>query len=305
MTFNLNRGRRAAAFLLVLALVILCLIPGAQAAYSVKTPLLLEAEDLTCASAILINAETGEALFEKEADSVIYPASATKILTIWLALQYGDMSQTVVVSKEAAKVPAGSSTIPLKAGEEINFRDPLYATMLRSGNEGANAIAEAISSTTEDFVSLMNETALALGCLSTHFANPHGYHDEAHYTTARDMALIARTAMQDETFRDIVKTTRYQLPADNKYKARTVKSINRFLIKSKNNQKTYYADGIGIKTGRTRAAGYCFVGAAERDGVTLISCVFKAKTDNARYTDTIKLMNYGFAALIQAAPANP
>ena len=265
---------------------------SARAEYDPGRPEDLKAEDLTCRSAILVEADTGEVIFEKNADALIYPASTTKILTTYLGLLLDDPDRIVTVSAAAMDIPSDSSTIPLSIGEQVRMEDLLYATMLRSGNEGANAIAEAVGGDVFNFVHLMNKAASSFGCISTHFANPHGYHDENHYSTAREMCTIARIAMQNETFRDIVRRDAYIMPEDNIYSERKLPSNNQFVNSS--NGETYYRYGIGIKTGNTTAAGYCYVGAAEKDGVTLISCVYHASSDAARYTDTIKLMQYGF-----------
>ena len=289
---------RAAVAIACAVMILTGLIPviarAEQPTYDPNYPQNLQPEHLTCSSAILVEAETGEVIFEKNADSRIYPASTTKILTAYLGLLLNDPDRQVTISASAMDVEEGSSMIPLSFGETVRFEDLIYATVLRSGNEGANAIAETVSGSIPAFAELMNTAAESFGCVATHFTNPHGLHDENHYTTARDMALIARTAMQNETFRDIVRRDRYEMPEDNIYKARTLPTNNRFMRNTADNAETYYPDGIGIKTGNTSAAGYCYVGAAERDGVTLISCVFHARSDAARYTDTIKLMDYGF-----------
>lgn len=147
----------------------------------------------------------------------------TKILTVLIALTFADdLNETVVVSENAVNVPADSSTMYLKAGEEIRLIDVIYGTMLLSANDGANVIAEAIAGDIPRFVDLMNTTAQTLGCDHSHFVNPHGYHDDNHYSTARDIAVIAREAMKNETFREIVATTSYQLPRTNKQRSRTI-----------------------------------------------------------------------------------
>ncbi len=288
--------KRVAALLLAL-LLWLPALPGADASstpeYNPDRPENLLPDHLTCTSAILIEASSGEVIFEKNADARIYPASTTKILTTYLGLMLDDPDRRVVVSASAMDIPEDSSTIPLSYGEEVRFMDVLYTTMLKSGNEGANVIAETVAGDSWSFVAWMNKAAESFGCTGTNFANPHGYHDENHYSTARDMALIARVAMQDERFRDIVSQTEYIMPEDNIYKERRLRTNNRFMVASDNSQ-VFYPYGIGIKTGNHSAAGYCYIGAAERDGVMLISCVFHARSDDARYTDTIKLLEYGF-----------
>ena len=209
-----GRIRRGLTVVLAVALLLVpCWAPGAlaQAEYDPTQPELLESSHLDATSAILIEASSGEVIFEKDADMMMYPASTTKILTLLLGIMMGDLSQTVYLSETAANVGEDSSVIGLDIGESILFEDLLYATMIRSGNEGANLIAETISGSIPTFVDLMNEAAALLGCTSTHFANPHGLHDDNHYTTARDMALIAKAAMENELFRDMAKAYTYTL----------------------------------------------------------------------------------------------
>ena len=147
----------------------------------------------------------------------------TKILTVLLGIMFvDDLEETITVSETAVNVPEDSSTMHLKVGEEIRFIDVLYGTMLVSANDGANVIAEVVSGDVDRFVTMMNETAASLGCQNTHFVNPHGYHDDNHYSTARDMAIIAREAMKNETFREIVRTVTYQIPRTNMQRARTL-----------------------------------------------------------------------------------
>ena len=290
-------GRRLfRAVCLLMLLVLLTPALPARAEYDPSAPENLKPEDLTCTSAILVEADTGEVIFEKNADALIYPASTTKILTTYLGILTNDPNRIVTVSPAAMDIPADSSTIPLSIGEQVRLEDVMYATMLKSGNEGANVIAEAVGGSIWNFVNVMNNAAQSFGCLSTHFVNPHGYHDENHYSTARDMCTIARIAMKNDTFRDIVRQANYIMPQDNIYSERNLITNNQFVNNIDN--RTFYPEGIGIKTGNTAAAGYCYVGAAERNGVTLISCVYHATSDSARYTDTIKLMDYGFTQFV-------
>ena len=174
--------------------------------YDPEKPEELSADQLYAKAAILIEATTGDVIFEKNADQTMYPASTTKILTTLLGIMMGDLSQEVTMTETAAQVEEGSSTTGLQAGETINFLDLLYATMIRSGNDGAQLIAELISGNEAEFANLMNEAAAMYGCTGTHFANASGLHDPNHYPTARDMAKLAQAAMQNDTFRQIAKT---------------------------------------------------------------------------------------------------
>ncbi len=297
------RLRAFTRFCCLFAALLLCAaqIPVARAdAYDAQKPEKLSAEHLAAVSAILIEEDTGEIIFEKNADQVSYPASTTKIMTAYLAVTRGDLDAVTTVSARAVDVPEDSSKLKITEGEEIVLRDLVNGTMLSSGNDGANAIAEAVSGSIEAFVELMNQTAIELGCTSTHFNNPHGYHDEYHYTTARDLSIIARAAMANDEFRRIVGQTSYVMPKDNKYRSRTIATNNDFLIKADDSSR-YFPYGTGVKTGRTSAAGSCFVGSATKDSISLISVVLGCEKDAQRYTDTIKLMNYGFTQYVSTS----
>lgn len=274
--------------------------------YDAEHPEDLSADQLYALSAILISADTGEVIFEKDPDSIRYPASVTKVLTVYLGiLMVDDLYQYVTVSDSAVAIPSDSSTMHLHAGEEIRFIDVLYGTMLLSGNDGANVIAETVSGNSAAFVNLMNQTVEAYGCEHTHFSNPHGYHDENHYSTARDLAVIARIAMQNEQFREIASAVTWNIPKTNKQRARTITTKSEYMLQGSEEKpnKYYYPEAIGIKTGSHSHSGYCFCGAAEKDGVLLISVVlFTGK--RARWADTIKLMDYGFSQYVSVSPVD-
>jgi D-alanyl-D-alanine carboxypeptidase len=251
----------------------------------------LTEEDIRGEAAILIDADTGSVLFEKNANEKLYPASTTKIMTALLALEYGHLDDTVTVPKSITKLPKDSSLVPLKPGEKLTMRDLLYGLMLPSGNDAAVTIATKVAGSVDKFVKMMNEKAQALGCTETQFKNPHGYQNKAHYTTASDLALIAQEAMKNETFREIVSAKSYTIPKTNKSKKRKLTTTDLMLSDSSPN---YYPYEIGVKTGHHSMSGQCFVGAAVKDGVTLISVVLKS-SKSGMWTDTRKLMDYGFA----------
>lgn len=271
--------------------------------YDAEHPENLEADQLIAHSAILIEESTGSVIFEKNADAIMYPASTTKILTVLLALMMGDPADLCVASDVACNIPADSSNMDLMVGEEMSLLDLCYGTILRSANEGANVLAEHISGSIPAFVELMNRAAETFGCRSTHFANPHGYHDPYHYTTARDLAIIAREAMKNELFREIVKAYTYQFPRTNMQRSRGISVNNRYMTPGTEEKanKYFYPYGTGIKTGFHSQAGYCYVGAAEKDGVSLISVVLYT-SDRGRWTDTKKLMEYGFSQYESVTP---
>ncbi len=274
------------------------------APYDAEHPENLEADQLYALSALLITADKGEIIFEKDPYTLRYPASTTKILTVLLGIMLVDeLDQTVVVSESAMDIPADSSTMGLKVGEEIRFIDVLYGTMLLSGNDGANVIAETVSGSIPAFVDLMNQTAEMIGCVNTHFVNAHGYHDDNHYTTAYDLALITREAMKNEVFRQISGTVTYTIPKTNLQRSRTITTKSEYMLSGSDEKpnKYYFPDATGVKTGSHSHSGYCFVGSASRDGVDLISVVlFTGK--RARWADTIKLMNYGFSQYMSVTP---
>ena len=247
--------------------------------------------------ACLINAVTGEVLLEKAADEPAEPASTTKIVTLLTALSLCDPEETVVIPPEAADVPADSSLVPVRPGETMTMQDLLYAMMIRSGNDAANAVAVLCSGSTEAFAEQMNETAKRLGMRNSHFVNPHGYAEEGHYTTARDLAIAARDGMTKELFRRIVTCLVYTLPPTETRDALPL------LLKWEifNPESEYYIPhAAGIKSGYTSSAGFCYVGAYQENGVTLIAAVMGDKWRNMAWTDLKRLFAYGMA--VSASP---
>lgn len=273
--------------------------------YNADNPANLSQDHIRATAAILINADTGEVLFEKNADELRYPASTTKILTVLLGLLMGDMDKTVTMTSSAMEsLPSDSSNIPLAVGQEINFKDLLYATLVASGNDGANLIAETIGGSQENFAKMMNEAAYKFGCTNTHFVNAHGLHDDYHVTTARDLATLAREAMSNEEFRKIAKLTSFSVPANNINKGKRVSSRDVIFKKKsdkEDDQPFFYQFATGIKTGHTDPAGFCYVASANKDGISLISVVLKETSYKRCYTDSIRLLNYGFSQYISTS----
>lgn len=250
--------------------------------------------NINAESAILIDGDTGKILYEKSAYEKRAPASTTKIMTALLALEHCKTTDVATVASEAiTSVPSGYSTDLLKMGEELTIKDLLYALLLPSSNEAANVLAIHIAGSIDSFASMMNTKAMDLGCKNTHFVNPNGVHDDNHYSTAYDLSLIAKEAMKNDIFRQIVSTASYTLPNSNKYSRidRTLITTNDLIKKQSNN---YYEYAIGIKTGFTTPAKNCLVSSATKDGKTLIAVVLRSNTDNNRYNDTKTLFNYGF-----------
>lgn len=253
-----------------------------------------------------MESSTGKIIYEKNGYEKKYPASTTKMLTAILAIEHCNLDEMATASEFAINsIPSGYSTANIQIGESLSVRDLLYALMLQSANESAVVLAEHISGSQEAFADLMNQKAAEIGCKNTHFVNPNGVHDEDHYSTAYDLALIAKYAMQNETFREIVKTTSFTLPATSAYPSntRTYTNTNNLIIYDNRNRPDnyYYEYATGIKTGYTSAAKNCLVSSAEKNGIEYICVVLGASITygnsgsiSARYVDTINLFNYAF-----------
>lgn len=241
--------------------------------------------------AIVMEASTGLILYEKDIYSSYYPASITKIMTTLLALENCNLNETMTMSHEAEwDVDFNSSRIGLVEGESVSLKDALYAVMLESANEVSYGVAEHVANgTAEDFAAMMNARATELGCVNTNFVNPHGLHDDNHYTCAYDMALISRAAIQLPEFRTITGSRTYTIPATNKNVARPMANHHRFIRKTLN-----YDGAIGGKTGGTTEAKTTLVTFAERNGLTLIAVVLHVDTSMHAYEDTAKILDFAF-----------
>ena len=254
-------------------------------------------------AALLIDLNTGRAVYEQDADERVYPASLTKIMTCLLALENGNLSDVVTVSASALDdLDADSSVAGLQVGEQMTLENLLYCMMVVSGNDACNVIAEHIAGSITDFVRMMNQRTYELGCLNTHFSNPHGLHDENHYTTARDLSIITQAALKSENFRQIVDTYEYQLPDDNvRQNIPKLKTTNMLIYRSMSNS-LYYSRAHGIKTGYTSQAGRCVISEATGDGLDLLGIVCGAATtilDSGdllmeNFTECARLFDYGF-----------
>lgn len=242
-------------------------------------------------SAILIDMLSGTILYSKNADKAQYPASITKIMTGLLGCENLDPSAKFTMTESAARsiTESNSSSIYADTGEEFTIEQALMAVMLQSANEMTLAVAELTSGSTKKFVEQMNLKARQLGCTNTHFNNPNGLPDETHYTTAADMAKIARAAWFNFTFRKFVTTGYYEIPPTNKF-AETRYLLNHHKMMS---GQTYAYDGVlGGKTGYTEAAGNTLVTYAKNDNTYLVAVVMQSV--NGAYSDTKALLDYGF-----------
>lgn len=233
---------------------------------------------LSARSAILMDAATGQVLYEKNSHEKSLIASTTKIMTGLLAAESGRLSETVTIPPEAVGIEG--SSLYLKAGERLTVEQLLYGLMLHSGNDAAVALALHLAGDVEDFVDRMNEKAAELGLTETRFANPNGLDDEENYGTAHDLAVLAAAALENDTFRQVVSTKTYTVGQ------RQLTNHNKLLWK--------YEGAIGVKTGFTKAAGRLLVSAAEQQGRRLIAVTINAPDD---WNDHSKLLDDGFSRL--------
>ena len=273
----------------IILIVIFAAIIATVTVYSIKqnhhANMTAVTEKISAGQAILINGNTGDILYEKSAEEKAYPASTTKIMTALIVLETLDeydspINQMVTVPATAEGVEG--SSIYLKRNERISIEDLLYGLMLVSGNDAAVALAEIVGGSQEKFVEMMNDKAEELGCHNTHFANPNGLFDENHYTTAKDMSVIAKAAMANPKFRDIVGAQSWDA---------TSRQNDYVHFANKNKTVHQYEGGNGVKIGYTKTSGRTLVASAERGGESMI-CVVMSAPD--WFNDAYKLMDYGF-----------
>ena len=287
------------ARLLVLCLLVGCLAPAALA---------LEEPDIRASNVMLIEAITGQVLYEKDADATIYPASTTQILTALVALRAvaaGEiyMADMVTFSEEmTADLIEDGSSVNLQVGEAMSMEELLYCALLASGNDACNAIAVHVAGSVSAFVERMNQLAAELGCTGSHFVNAHGAPNDDHYTTARDMALIAQAAYNTPEFINISSAPVHTVPATNLSQARDLKNSNALITtESVYGDKYFYPYCTAGKTGHTDAAGFCLVSSATRDDMDLICVVMHSTAEGEganrvfhQFQDSINLYEYGF-----------
>lgn len=248
-------------------------------------------------SAILIEAQTGKILYDKDIYSKKYPASTTKILTAIIAIEKCDLDEKAIASHTAIfSVKSGYSIANIQEGESFTIRELLDVLMLQSANEAANVIAEHISGSVEEFAKLMNNKAKEIGCINSNFVNANGAHNDNHYSTAYDLAMIAKYCMQNQTFRDLVVKQDCSLPTTEIYgEERIFKNTNSLM---QQNSRYYYPYCNGIKTGFTTPAKNCLISSSNKNGFELIAVILHAESTedglSARYMDTINLFEYGY-----------
>ncbi len=267
-------------------------IPGNESSVSAEagyTP--TDAPAITAASGIVMDLDTGDILYEKDCHRKSEPASTTKLMTALLTVDHLAPTDTTTVKDGALLgISYDAVTIGLSPGETMSVGDLLHAMLLPSANDAANVLAMAVSGTIASFATEMNATAEALGCKETHFTNPNGLPDPQHYTTAYDMALIARAAYNRSRIRDIIRTEVYWIPATNMAEKRELWTTNYLLYDVTD---VYYEDCTGGKTGYTEEAGYTMVAFAEKNGRRLVSVVFQCPTSDDRFRDAAALLRFG------------
>lgn len=261
-------------------------------------------------SAIVMNAETGAILYQKNARKLQVPASITKIATAMYSLKVrGDKLDTMIAAEHDAiasisqeerrrsnyTLPAywlepGTSHIGIKRGEELSLEDLLYGIMIASAGDASNVVAQYIGGSIPTFMDMLNDYLKEVGCKDTTFKNPHGLYHPQHLTTAYDMAILTREALKDSTFREIVKTVSYMRPKTNKQNPTTLIQTNSLLKRGKN----YYSKAIGVKTGYVSAAKNTFVAAAKDKDRTLIVVLLKCEDRDLMFRDAKKVFETAF-----------
>lgn len=263
--------------------------------------------DVSCKGAALIELNSQAIVYGYELDRQLYPASLTKIMTCMLALEHGNLQDVLTVSGTALEnLSVYGSTAGLMEGEEISLEELLYCIMVSSANEGCNVIAEHISGSVSAFVDLMNQKAKQLGMSGTHYANTHGLHNDEHYTTVRDLAVLACWAWQNPQFRIFATTVEHTVPATNMSEERFLRTTN-YLTDTATYGRYYYEKASGIKTGFTTPAGGCLAATATNGDLAFLSVVcgcemlidYDGSDLDMRFVETRDLFDYGFETFTQ------
>jgi len=277
---------------------------------SVSTPArALTDPDIQALAVMLVDADSGEVYYSKNPDGKVYPASTTKIMTCLLAIEAYERGEIAIDEPITASYTSHNdltldgSTQNIIPSEVMPFRDLLYCSLVASANEAGNILGERVAGgSIYDFIEMMNERAAELGCTGTHFANTHGLHNSNHYTTARDLYLIAKEALNHPLFVDICNTVSIEIPPTNKSDTRYLSTTN-YLI-SPYRISYYYPYASGIKTGHTDESGRCLVSTASKDGMNLIAVVMGASTFtddegtvlNGSFTESKRLYEWAFSS---------
>ena len=269
--------RNNATFILVVFIIIAILLSGFGIYASEQS-----GASISARAGALFDPVNERFLYTKNINERLYMASTTKIATALVAIESLPLDKIVEIPKEAVGIEGSSAY--LKEGEKISVEGLLFALLLRSANDAAVALAIEVSGSIENFALLMNERASAIGLADTNFKNPHGLHDNEHYTTAHDLAILCAEAMKNDTFCNIVKEKTHKV----------ITNFTTHIFANHNKLLLLFDGACGVKTGYTKNAGRCLVGAAKRDGVTLISVTLDAPTD---WSDHSKMLEYGFSLL--------
>lgn len=267
------------AILVVLALCLLCCggVAGAEVAKKTDS----SAFSTTAQSAVVMERSSQRVLFEQNADAHLPMASTTKIVTALTVINHANLDDVVEIDPKAVGIEG--SSVYLRAGEHLTVKELLYGLMLRSGNDCAVALALHVAGSVEAFAEMMNETARAAGCVDSHFVNPHGLHDDDHYTSARDLATLTCVALGNAEFQEIVATKSVRIPNEGMEYDRVLVNKNKLL---KN-----FDDADGVKTGYTKKAGRCFVGSATRCGMQVVVVVLNC---GPMFEETASMLSVAF-----------
>ena len=252
----------------------------------------VSALDISAQAAVLLECSGGDVVYEQNASLRLPMASTTKIMTALVAIESGDLSRRFAIPAEAVGVEG--SSVYLQVGEHLTLEELLYAVMLESANDAAAAVACLVGGSVEAFAAMMNEKAASLGLTDTHFTNPHGLDDEAHYTTALDLARLTAYALENPVFAEMVSTPRKTIPLGDGEGTRVLVNHNRLLRQ--------YEDVIGVKTGFTKHSGRCLVSAAEQNGVRMVAVTLNAPDD---WRDHRSLLDLGFSQYESVTLASP
>lgn len=253
---------------------------------------MIDAPAVNSNGVIVVDMATGYSIYEKDIYGKYYPASITKIMTATVVLENCMLDETVTFSHDAVySIEPGSSSAYASEGEELSVEQCLYGLMLISGNDLANGLAEHVSGSNDEFSKLMNSKALQLGCVNTNFVNPHGLHDENHYTCAYDMALISKYAYKElDKYRELIATVRYEVPPTNMLdETRYWRNSNKLLVEY---EEFYYEDCIGGKPGYTMDAGNTLVSYAKINGRVIMIVSLNATSATNVYTDHATIYDY-------------
>lgn len=267
-------------------------------------PALPSAPEIHGEAGILMDLKTGRVLYSKNPDEKLFPASTTKILTAVIVLEEADLSEVVTATSAAiSPITLEDSHMGILVGEQLTVEQLLYGMLVYSANDAANVLAVHLAGSIDAFAEKMNQKAKSVGAVNSHFANPHGFHNPDHYTTANDLAAIARYAMNDakisEKFREIVSTSRYIIEPTNKYTQTRYLSSTNHLISKIRNSNHFYEPAIGIKTGYTGQAQNCLVAAAKKENTEFLSVILKCQNEGSgsgayTFVDTKALFEYAF-----------